>query len=50
MCIAGGSGNSDGGEVGMGVIHVLKSIEAGNVRIRTESPNGRVRARTLKAG
>ena len=52
LCEVGGSGDSDsnGGEVGRGVIHVCKSIEAGYVRIRTESPHGRVRARMLKVG
>ena len=52
LCRVGGSGDSEseGGEVGRGVIHICKSIEAGNVRTRTESPHGSVRGRMLKVG
>ncbi|KAL7446202.1 hypothetical protein ACHAXH_009378 [Discostella pseudostelligera] len=46
----GGSIGSEGKEGARGVIHVRKSIEAGNVRIHTDSPSGRVRARMLKVG
>ncbi|KAL3763531.1 hypothetical protein ACHAWU_009215 [Discostella pseudostelligera] len=52
--VVGGVGDEgsigSNGEKGRGVIHVRKSIEAGKVRIHTDSPTGRVRARMLKVG
>jgi hypothetical protein len=49
--VGGFSGNdSEGFEARRGLIHVCKSIEAGKVRIHSNSPSGRVRARMLKVG